>query len=61
MKKEYITLEINLDYESYQFTTNNVDEFIQILDKKYQEIKDTEEYKEYNDPYYEKTYIEVYD
>lgn len=61
MKKEYITLEINLDYESYQFTTNNVDEFIKILDKKYQEIKDTEEYKEYNDPYYEKTYIEVYD
>ena len=33
MKKEYISLEIYLDGYSYQFTTNNVDEFIKKADK----------------------------
>ena len=48
MKKEFITLEINLDNRRYLFTTNNVSKFKEILKNKYEEIKDTEEYKSYH-------------
>ena len=47
MKKEYITLEIYLDDTDYYFTTNNVNGLIDILDNKYIELKDTEEYIDY--------------
>jgi len=47
MKKEFITLEINFNSDRYLFTTNNVRGFKEILDKKYEEIKNTEEYKNY--------------
>jgi len=47
MKKEFITLEVIFDNNSYLFTTNNISGFKEILDKKYEEIKDTEEYKNY--------------
>jgi len=51
MRKEFVTLEISLDYNTYLFTTNNVSGFKQILDKKYEEIKDTLEYKKYHGDY----------
>lgn len=47
LKKEFITLEVNFNSDSYLFTTNNVNGFKEILDKKYEEIKDSEEYKNY--------------
>lgn len=47
MRSEFVTLEISLDYNTYLFTTNNVQGFKEILDKKYEEVKDTEEYKNY--------------
>lgn len=47
MRKEYITFNIQLNYRKYHFTTNKVEEIKQILDKKYQEIKNTEDYKNY--------------
>ena len=47
MKKEFITLEVNFNSSNYLFTTNNVTEFRQILDNKYEELKDSEEYKYY--------------
>ena len=62
MKKEYIALEIYLDGNSYQFTTNNVTKLLEILDTKYNELKDTEEYQEYSDPYTKESVdIEYYD
>lgn len=50
MKKEFITLDINLENNYYKFTTNNIDGLISILDKKYNEIKDTPDYQEYIKP-----------
>lgn len=52
MRKEFITLIINLDSERYVFTTNDVEEFKNILNSKYEEIKNTEEYKSYYDDEY---------
>lgn len=60
MKKEYIALQVNLDGNSYHFTTNNVDEFIKILNNKYEEVKDTDEYKTYNEPYTKESVEEEY-
>jgi len=63
MKYEYITLEVYLNSNYYSFTTNNIKGFKEILDKKYEEIKETDEYKQYyNDDHY-KYYDEdvVYD
>ena len=48
MRYEFVTLELSLDHKMYLFTTNNVKGFKEILDKKYEEIKDTEEYKKYH-------------
>ena len=56
MKKEYMALEININGNNYQFTTNNTSKFIEILNNKYNEIKDTEEYLEYKEPTQEKEY-----
>lgn len=53
MKKEFITLEIRLNNNNYLFTTNNIKEFKEILNKKREEIKDKEEYKDYYDDYYD--------
>jgi len=47
MKKEFITLEVIINGNSYLFTTNNVNGFKKILDNKYEEIKNTDEYKNY--------------
>lgn len=52
MKKEFITLEIRINYNNYLFTTNNIKEFKEILNKKYEEIKNKEEYKDYYSDYY---------
>lgn len=53
MKKEFITLEIRLNNNNYLFTTNNIKEFKEILNKKREEIKDKEEYKDYYSDYYD--------
>ena len=50
MKKEYITLSLNIENTYYKFTTNNIEELLSILDKKYNEIKDTTDYQEYIKP-----------
>ena len=47
MRKEFITLEVNFNSTNYLFTTNNINGFKEILAKKYEEIKDSEEYKYY--------------
>jgi len=60
MKREYIALEIYLNGTSYQFTTNNTSKFIEILNNKYNEIKDTDEYKTYSNPY-QKESVDYYD
>lgn len=60
MKKEYIALQINIDGNTYQYTTNNTKDLIKILNDKYNEIKDTEEYQSYNDPYTKES-VEYYD
>ena len=60
MKKEYISLEIYLDGYSYQFTTNNINKVIEILDNKYMEIKNSDEYLEYNDIQLKES-VEYYD
>ena len=57
MKKEYFTFNIKLNGVEYIYTTNKVEEMKALLDKKYNEIKDNEEYKEY----YEDEVIEYYD
>jgi len=63
MRYEFVTLELSLDHKMYLFTTNNVKGFKEILDKKYEEIKDTEEYKKYhtldNKYYDDKYYFEL--
>ena len=56
MKKEFITLEVNIDSNSYLFTTNNIKGFREILNNKYEEIKDNEEYKDYYGDYYNDKY-----
>lgn len=60
MTKEYIALEINIDGIRYQYTTNNIDKIINILENKYNEVKDTPDYKDYINPY-TKEEIEYYD
>lgn len=60
MKKEYITLQININGNSYQFTTNNIEEFLNIMLNNYNEIKDTDDYINYTNPYYKET-LEYYD
>jgi len=53
MKKEFITLEVDIDYDNYLFTTNNIEGFKKILNAKKEEIKNSEEYKNYyNDEKY---------
>ena len=51
MKKEFITFEVTLNYNTYLFTTNNVSGVKELLDKKYEEVKNTEEYKNYYNDY----------
>lgn len=58
MKKEFITLEVNIDYENYTFTTNNIKEFKEILYRKTVELKNTEEYKNYHNINNEKYYYD---
>ena len=60
MRKEYITLQININGNSYQFTTNNIEEFLNILENNYNNIKDTDDYINYIDPKY-KEKVEYYD
>ena len=60
MRKEYITLQININSNSYQFTTNNIEEFLNILENNYNNIKDTDDYINYIDPKY-KEKVEYYD
>lgn len=57
MKKEYFTFNIRLNGVEYIYTTNKVEEMKALLDKKYNEIKDNEEYKDY----YSDEVIEYYD
>lgn len=47
MRKEYFSFGGQLNYNTYHFTTNKVDEIKDILSKKYEELKDTEDYKNY--------------
>lgn len=47
MTKEYITFQLQLNSNRYYFTTNKTEEIKQILNNKYIEIKDTEEYLNY--------------
>ena len=60
MRKEFITLDLDIDGDIYQFTTNNIEDFIKILNQKYNEIKDTDEYKEYIEQL-DKESVEYYD
>ena len=60
MKKEYVTLQININYGSYQFTTNNIEEFLNIMLNNYNKIKDTEDYINYTNPQYNEK-VEYYD
>lgn len=57
MKKEYFTFNIHLNGIDYIYTTNKVEEIKSLLDIKYNEIKDKEEYQEY----YKDEVIEYYD
>lgn len=59
MSKEYITFQIQLNSNRYYFTTNKIKEIKQILDNKYNEIKDTEEYLSYYG--YDNEKVEYYD
>ena len=59
MTKEYITFQIQLNSNRYYFTTNKIKEIKQILDNKYNEIKDTEEYLNYYG--YDNKKVEYYD
>jgi len=60
MRKEYFTFIVYLYDNKYYFTTNKVDEVIEILNKKYEEIKDTEDYLNYYN-YSDKESVEYYD
>ena len=60
MRNEYFTFSIQLNNNTYYFTTNKVEEIKEILDKKYQEIKETNDYKEYYG-FYTKEDVEYYD
>lgn len=60
MRKEYFTFSIELNNNTYYFTTNKVEEIKKILDKKYEEIKNTNDYKEYYG-FYTKEDVEYYD
>lgn len=57
MRDEYFTFNITLNGIEYIFTTNKVEEIKQILDNKYNEIKDKDEYQDY----YSDEVIEYYD
>ena len=59
MTKEYITFQIQLNSNRYYFTTNKIKEIKQMLDNKYNEIKDTEEYLSYYG--YDNEKVEYYD
>ena len=48
MKKEYFTFNLQLNGIDYIYTTNKVEEMKALLDKKYNEIKDEEEYQDYS-------------
>ena len=50
MRKEYFTFKVMLNGYNYNFTTNKVEEIKEILNKKYQEIKDTKDYQNYTNP-----------
>ena len=60
MRKEYVALQVYINGNSYQFTTNNITKYLEILDNKYNELKDTDEYKEYNQTNTEES-VEYYD
>ena len=60
MRYEYFSFNVQLDYNTYHFTTNKVDEIKNILNKKYEELKDTEDYKNYYDDTKEES-VEYYD
>ena len=60
MRKEFFTFTIQLDYNTYYFTTNKVEEIKTILDNKYESIKNTDDYKNYSG-YYKEESVEYYD
>jgi len=47
MRDEYFSFELRIGSNAYQFTTNKVDDIIRILNKKYEEVVDTQDYKDY--------------
>ena len=57
MRKEYFTFKLSLNGYNYTFATNKTKEVMDILNKKAEELKDTEDYKHYND-IDEKEYID---
>ena len=60
IRKEYFTFNVQLNYNTYHFTTNKVEEIKEILNNKYEEIKDTEDYKNYYGDTKEES-VEYYD
>lgn len=60
MRKEYFTFSVELNHNTYHFTTNKVEEVKEILDKKYESIKDTEDYQNYYG-YNKEESVEYYD
>lgn len=61
MRKEYITFSVQLNSNTYYFTTNNVEEIKSILTKKYEELKDTKDYKSYYGVYTKEEEVAYYD
>lgn len=57
MKKEYITLQININGNSYQYTTNDINGLFEIMLNAYNEVKDTDDYNNYKDNYYKEDVI----
>lgn len=57
MKKEFFIFNITINGIEYTFTTNKVQEVKELLTKKYNEIKDQEEYQKY----YQEESVEYYD
>ena len=47
MKEEYFSFQIELNGNIYHFTTNKIEEIKNIINNKYEEIKDSQDYKDY--------------
>lgn len=61
MKQEYFSFNIKLNGKNYIFTTNKTNEIKNILETKYQEIKDTNDYKNYYENNYKDGVVKYYD